>query len=283
MANIKQKIGFLGIGWIGKNYADNFEARGYHVVRYSREKQYIKNKAKLKQCNIVFVAVPTPTTPQGFDDSILINVLPILKAGTSVIIKSTVLPGTIGKLQRLFPKLFIFHSPEFLTEATAAYDAGNPTRNIIGMAKINNEFKVRADQIMKLLPFAPYNLVCTAEEAAYIKYGGNCWFYFKVVFINMLYDLVKTNKDCRWEVIRDAMAADNRIGRSHLDPIHKSGRGAGGHCFIKDFEAFKRMYDQLVDDNAGDELLYFMVKRNLKYLRESGKDLDLVEGVYGKS
>ena len=27
------KIGFIGQGWIGKNYADDFDARGYAVVR----------------------------------------------------------------------------------------------------------------------------------------------------------------------------------------------------------------------------------------------------------
>jgi len=32
----KQKIGFIGQGWIGKNYADNFEERGFTVIRYAK-------------------------------------------------------------------------------------------------------------------------------------------------------------------------------------------------------------------------------------------------------
>ena len=96
----------------------------------------------------------------------------------------------------------------------------------------------------------------------------------------MLYDLVQKYPDCRWEVVRDAMAADHRIGRTHLDPIHKSGRGAGGHCFVKDFEAFRKLYKSKLDDIKGDHLLGDMVTRNLKYLEDSDKDLDIVRGVY---
>ena len=44
-------IGFCGQGWIGKNYADDFERRGYYVVRYSLEKQYIKNKKETDTIN----------------------------------------------------------------------------------------------------------------------------------------------------------------------------------------------------------------------------------------
>lgn len=29
-------IGFIGQGWIGKQYADDFEARGHSVVHYAR-------------------------------------------------------------------------------------------------------------------------------------------------------------------------------------------------------------------------------------------------------
>jgi len=56
-------IGFIGQGWIGKNYADDFEKRGYETVRYSLEKPYVDNKEKIKDCDLVFIAVPTPTTP----------------------------------------------------------------------------------------------------------------------------------------------------------------------------------------------------------------------------
>ena len=64
-------IGFIGQGWIGKHYADEFQARMYDVIRYSLEEPYIQNKERIKECEVVFIAVPTPTTPEGFDDSIV--------------------------------------------------------------------------------------------------------------------------------------------------------------------------------------------------------------------
>ena len=69
------KIGFIGQGWIGKNYADNFEQRGFEVARYGLEAEYNGNKEKIKNCDIVFIAVPTPTTPEGFDCGILKQVI----------------------------------------------------------------------------------------------------------------------------------------------------------------------------------------------------------------
>ena len=46
--------------------ADDFEARGYDIVRYALEEPYKANKDKIKECQIVFIAVPTPTTEEGF-------------------------------------------------------------------------------------------------------------------------------------------------------------------------------------------------------------------------
>ena len=55
------KIGFIGQGFIGKNYANDFENRGFEVVRYALENGYHVNKNGISDCDITFVAVPTPT------------------------------------------------------------------------------------------------------------------------------------------------------------------------------------------------------------------------------
>jgi nucleotide sugar dehydrogenase len=278
---MNKKIGFIGQGWIGKNYADNFEERGYSVVRYSLEETHVNNKDKLKECDIVFIAVPTPTTPQGFDDSILRQVMRLIGKEKSAVIKSTILPGTMESIQKENPNIYVLHSPEFLTEATAAYDATNPTRNIIGIPEMSDLYKQKAREVIEVLPRSPFDLICHAREAELIKYGGNCWLYFKVVYINMLYDVAQ-KYNCRWEVIRDAMAADPRIGRTHLDPIHKGGRGAGGDCFIKDFAAFTQVYKDLINDELGLQLLESLKNKNIDLLLSTKKDLDLLIGVYGK-
>jgi UDPglucose 6-dehydrogenase len=280
MENKDLKVGFIGQGWIGKNYADNFEQRGFNIVRYSMEEEHKHNGDEIAKCDIVFIAVPTPSTPQGFNFDILNGVIKKVGKGKIAVIKSTVLPGTTEIIQKENPEIFVLHSPEFLTEATAAYDAANPTRHIIGIPEMTEEFKVRAKLVVDSLPYAPYVSICHSRDAEMIKYGGNNWFYFKVVFMNMLYDLSK-ELGCNWEAIRDGMAADPRIGRTHLDPVHKNGRGAGGHCFIKDFAALTQIYKEKIGDELGIKLLEAMKEKNLDLLLSSDKDLDLLQGVYG--
>ena len=181
------KIGFIGQGWIGKSYADNFEARGFDVVRYSKEEQYIKNRQKIAKCDIVFIAVPTPTTPDGFDDGILKEVMSLIGKGKIAVIKSTVILGMTESLQKENPDIKVIHSPEFLSESTAQDDADNPTRNIIGIPITNSEYKRAAKEILSILPDAPYSLVCTAREAEMVKYSHNISGYFQVILYNMLY------------------------------------------------------------------------------------------------
>jgi nucleotide sugar dehydrogenase len=275
-------IGFIGQGFIGKNYADDFENRGFNVIRYSRDPIYSKNKEKIKDCDIVFIAVPTPSTPKGFDDSVVRSVIKLVGKGKVAVIKSTIVPGSTESIQKENPEIFVMHSPEFLTEKTAAYDAKHPDRNIIGVPADKEIFRKKANFVLSVLPKAPYEIICSAKEAELTKYGGNCWFYFKVIYINLLYDLAE-KLGCDYSVISKSMSADPRIGSTHLNPVHQGGRGAGGHCFIKDFAAFKRFYGELIGERNGSAVLESLEKKNIDLLLSTGKNLDLLIGVYGKN
>jgi len=277
------KIGFIGQGFIGKSYADDFEKREFDIVRYDNI-SYDSNKPLLKECEVVFIAVPTPTTLNGFDLSIVEEVMGLLKEGTIAVIKSTVVIGSTRKLQEKFKDLIVMHSPEFLTAKTAGIDAANPTRNIIGITK--DEHREAAEKVMEILPKAPYEKIVDSNTAELIKYGGNNWFYFKVVYMNILYELAKKT-DGNFDDIVEAMSADPRIGSTHLEVEHQGGRGAGGYCFIKDFEAFIGMIGENSTTDMADlhklALLTTMRDYNIDHLLvKSGKDLELVKGVYGK-
>lgn len=275
------KIGFIGQGWIGKNYADDFERRGYEVVRFSLEAPFVDNRDKIGECDIVFIAVPTPTTPSGFDDSILRDVIKLVGHKKIAVIKSTVLPGTTLSIQNENPDIMVLHSPEFLTESTASFDASNPKRNIIGIPIDSEEYKQAAGKVSEVLPNAPYNKICSAVDAEIVKYGRNISGFFRVIFSNILFDL--TNKvGGDWLEIREMMAADPDTGPTYLNPVHKNGRGAGGHCFIKDFSAFVDIYESKVpEDEKGIEVLKSLEEKNKDLLISTGKDLDLLDGVYG--
>lgn len=275
-----EKIGFIGQGWIGKHYADDFESRNYPVIRYALEEPYRENRAKLANCSIVFIAVPTPTTEHGFDASAVSDALSVLSTGTIGVIKSTLLPGTTEVLQAQFSDIIVLHSPEFLREVTAAHDAANPLRNIIGIPIDSTLHRETAERVLDVLPKAPYERIMSARAAELVKYAGNGFLYQKVLFMNLLYDLVRASGES-YDIVRDALIHDPRIGDSHTQPVHDSGRGAGGHCFIKDFEALRQLHGTNCDNPQAQAWLDTSVTYNNHLLVSTGKNLDLLESIYG--
>lgn len=275
-------IGFIGQGFIGKNYADDFEARGHKIVRYAKEEPYNVNKDAIAKCNIVFIAVPTPTTPAGYDVSIIENVLPLTGIGAIVVLKSTILPGLTKKIQEKFPDRIIMHSPEFLSEATAAYDAAHPFMNIVGITKLTDEHRKAAELVHSVLPPVPFSKTVSSEEAELIKYSHNCSGYTQIIFFNLMYDLAeKLGAD--WKNVEESLKADPFIANRYASPVHKSGRGAGGHCFIKDMAALGNVYETVVGDQSGIDVIKSMEEKNKALLCQTKKDLDLLRGVYGEN
>lgn len=275
------KIGFIGTGWIGKNYAMDFKERGFDVVCYSKEPEYKKNRNKIALCDIVLIAVPTPTTPDGFDDSIIREVLKLVGDGRIAVLKSTILPGTTERLQKENPNIVLLYSPEFLSEATAKHDTSNPFASIVGMSTDSQVHRISAEKVLSVFPKAPFSLICTSTEAEIIKYTHNTSGFIQIVFFNMIYDLA-SKLNCDWKTIHNAILADPFMSNKYAEPVHKSGRGAGGHCFIKDFEAFRGLYKKTFpNDVGGVGILDSNIIKNIDLLLSTNKDVDLLKGVYG--
>ncbi|MFT5036479.1 MAG: UDP-glucose 6-dehydrogenase [Candidatus Azotimanducaceae bacterium] len=279
--DVSMKIGCIGQGFVGKNIADDFENREYEVVRYSLEPQYSDNADMIGQCDIVFIGVPTPSTPEGFDYSIIKKVLPLVSDGSVVVIKSTVLPGTTAELQSAHPDKIVLFSPEFLCETTAAYDVANPIMNVIGVSLDTDAHKKAGERVMGILPKSPHNSIVTSQTAELYKYAHNLNGYMRVILSNLLYE-VGEKKGAQWEDMKQMMDNDPMMSAYYNSPVHKDGRGAGGNCFIKDMAAFRHLYQTLLpEDQNGLAVLQSLEKKNLELLRHSNKSQDLVRDVYG--
>jgi UDPglucose 6-dehydrogenase len=276
------KIGCIGQGFVGKNTADNFEERGFEVVRYALEPEYKENSDLIADCDIVFIGVPTPSTPGGFDFSIVEDVLTLVGEGKTAVIKSTLLPGTTAKLQAKYPDKHVLFSPEFLCEKTAAYDVANPILNIVGYSESIAGQKEAAEKVMSILPESEHNFVVKIESAELFKYAHNLNGYFRVILSNLLFD-VGEETGAKWEEVSKMMDSDVMMSPYYNQPVHKGGRGAGGNCFIKDMAAFRFLFESL---KSGDELgigvLKALEKKNVELLKKSGKDEELIKGVYGE-
>lgn len=282
------KIGFIGQGFIGRNMADDFSERGFSIVRYSLDAEYVGNKTEISMCDVVFIAVPTPTKTTGFDMCTLRAVLPNVGAGKIAVIKSTILPGSTSQLQAEFPDIVILHSPEFLREKTATADTRNPGRNIIGLSVMDDVHKVAAEKVMGILPPAKFSKICLASESEIVKYAGNCFLAMKVVFMNLIYE-ASMEVGADYDSVAEMVGADARIGAGHMKVVDTSGhvgsvpgRGAGGHCFPKDLAAWRAWYEQISPrDTVGIDLLSAIENKNNSLLRNSSKDLDLLKEIYG--
>ncbi len=241
MAEEKYKPGIMGVGMVGGAMRRYFEEkREIKPFLYDPGKNLGSIK-EINQADVIFLCVPTPylKKEKGFDLSFIKDAFTKIDDNKIVVIKSTVLPGTTESLQKKYPQHKILMNPEFLTEVTADQDMNYPDRQIIGYTK--QSYNVAGD-VMALLPLAPFERILPATEAEMVKYYGNTWFSTKVIFANQIYDLCE-KLGIDYNRIKEAAAADKRIGRTHLEILHKGYRGFGGKCLVKDNRAIIQLAD----------------------------------------
>lgn len=241
-----KRIGVIGGGYVGGTVARFYKEGGAIVKVYDKFRESDPLEEVLQQ-DYIFIAVPTNYTPPssplykrgeikgGIDLSAMEDAMQnaARSQARAVIIKSTVVPGTTEKFQKRHPHLKIVFNPEFLTEATAFQDFQYPDRQIVGYTIQSYDI---AGEVMELLPLAPFTRIVPAVVAEMAKYFGNAWFAVKVVFANQIYDLCEA-LDIDYDLVKDCVGADRRIGRSHLDVWHGGYRGYGGKCLPKDTRA----------------------------------------------
>ncbi|MDP3795231.1 MAG: hypothetical protein Q8R13_04900 [bacterium] len=206
------------------------------VYAYDKYKQ-IGSVAELNKADVIFLCVPTPYDDKhGFDMSALEEVFGAIKGSKTVVIKSTVVPGTTEHFQKKYPRLKVLFNPEFLTQLTADADILYPDRQLVGYT--SQSYGVAKD-LLQMLPLAPFERILPAGEAEMVKYFSNTWFATKVVFANQIYDLCE-ELGLDYETVKECAAQDKRIGRSHLDIWHGGYRGFAGACLPKDMKSFIR-------------------------------------------
>jgi UDP-glucose 6-dehydrogenase len=94
------KIGICGLGWVGGTIRDyflkteqNFSKTGHTLFLYDKYKA-IGTVEGLNRADVIFVAVPTPYAENGYDDSAVSCCLDFIQDGKTIVIKSTVMPGS---------------------------------------------------------------------------------------------------------------------------------------------------------------------------------------------
>ena len=241
MANSKitKKIGIMGVGMVGGALQHYFQKQGAEPAVFDTGKN-LGSLVEINQADIIFICVPTPYNKEkGFDLSYIENAFSNIQGDKIVVIKSTALPGTATAFQKKYPQHKVLNNPEFLTETTAEQDMCYPDRQIVGYTEQSKDI---AEDIIAILPSAPYQKILPVTEAEMVKYFGNTFFSIKVIFANQMYDLCeKIGID--YNRVMESAAADKRIGKMHLETPHKGYRGFGGKCLLKDHSALIQFAD----------------------------------------
>ena len=280
MAYKKIKVGIVGLGMVGEPIRKWFEEvngykRGRDLFCYDVDPKrgYTDD---VNSADAIFVSVPTPTSPNGScNTSIVESVVGELKNGKIIVIKSTIPPGTVEKLQRKYPRKRLIFNPEFLTESQAWEDFISPDRQIVGHTAKSISDSI---EVLNLLPKKSFIRPWTTDylkksvnstEAEFGKYASNVFGYMKVVYGNILADLCYAMEKvdgikADYDNIRELMGADLRIGPSWLNVSHGNYCGAGGYCFPKDMNAFIAFGESLEKEAIKKKLLD---KEHLKVLQ----------------
>ncbi len=283
-------VGIVGLGMVGEPLRKWFEElmgykRGKDLFCYDADPQkgYFDD---INKAEVVFVAVPTPPNRDGScNTSIVEAAVGKIKDGKIVVVKSTVEPGTVERLQNKYPKKRFIFNPEFLTESQAWNDFLSPDRQIIGTTAKSAPDAIR---VLKLLPkiktLTPnhHGGFVNATEAEMGKYASNIFGYMKVVYGNILADIShamnyelknnKTNAKVNYNNIKNIIGADLRIGHAWLNVEHGNYCGAGGYCFPKDMNAFIS-FSNLLAKNIEKR------KVNKEFIKTLKKGISVLESV----
>jgi len=204
--------------------------------------------AAVRESQVIFVAVGTPPSPQGgYDLSMLFgaveNIIAAAQEGKTIVIKSTVPPGTGEKVAQLAAKsahrLEVVNNPEFLREGTAIHDFMNPDRIVFGAGTAEGLAVLR--EIYQPLIDKGFNILSMGRASAELtKFGANAMLAMRISFINELSRLASA-VGADIESVRMGIGSDPRIGPAFL----KAGIGYGGSCFPKDVAALVHQMESL--------------------------------------
>ena len=204
----------------------------------------------IKNNDIIFIAVGTPTNKSGKVDLSFINIVidTIIKNLNSykiIVIKSTVPPGTSIEIINKFnsmnvdkKKYDIVTNPEFLREGAAIGDFMIPDRIIIGTE--SEKAKKYMNDIYKSFFLRDIPIIYTNHNTSeLIKYSTNAFLAMKISFINEISLLCKII-DADINTISKSLGLDGRISPKFLHP----SPGFGGSCFPKDVLGLKQIFEE---------------------------------------
>ena len=247
MSDKELKIGIVGHGFVGKATDWGFSKNTNKFIVDPKNGTNIDQLAEFNP-ELIFVCVPTPMGENGIQDSSIIEAVVqelVVKCPESIIvIKSTVLPSILEKIEKANPK--IIYNPEFLREKHANEDFMNSEMIIFGGDK-NIASQVSKFYLDHSRCKTKKHIFMDISSASLVKYTINTFLASKVIFFNEMHEVFnKLKSNDSWELFIKTLSLDKRIGKSHMNvPGHDAKKGFGGACFPKDTAALLKYAEDI--------------------------------------
>ncbi|MBA3356872.1 MAG: UDP-glucose/GDP-mannose dehydrogenase family protein [Pyrinomonadaceae bacterium] len=218
------------------------------VVKSGRLRATTNSQEAVKNSDISLVCVGTPSNPNGSLDLRYVKrvceeigaALKTRTAGHVVVIRSTMLPGTIENTvmpalekhsgKKAGKDFGVCINPEFLREGTSLKDFYAPAFTLLGAD--HPEIAAIVPQLYQNIE-APV-FITSVKTAEMVKYASNCFHALKVSFANEIGNICKALNIDSHEVMK-IFCEDTKLNLSSY--YLKPGFAFGGSCLPKDLRA----------------------------------------------
>ena len=289
------KIGVIGAGRLGICFALLVDKAGYDVVVSDVRGSYVKglndrvistneplvadllkesnirattdNEEVIKECDIIYTFVSTPSTNAGnYDVSGVDNVVgDILRAGWSTVgpngsgmtgkifvVGCTTNPGDCKRFQEKLEDdgVKVFYNPEFIAQGSIIKGLREADMVLVGGDYEAHEEHNAIHQIYEAIQTTPVNYNSMSLTAAELtKMALNCFLTMKISYANQVGEVMsRFGLGTEIDSVLDAIGADSRVGSKYLG----YGFGFGGPCLPRDNRAFAHAAERVgLQNNIG--------------------------------
>jgi UDPglucose 6-dehydrogenase len=253
------KVGFIGVGKLGKDAAEVMYEAGHDVLGYDinvipdmKFKMTMFLKDVCEHGEIIFIAVPTPhhpdydgsqptshLMPKDFNYNIVKSILEEINQYTTkeqlVVLISTVLPGTTRREFIPLAKNYRFiYNPYLIAMGTVKHDMVNPEMVIIGTedGTETGDAKLLTEFYKSFVTDNTRYEIGTWDDAEAIKIFYNTFISAKLSLVNMIMDIAEKNGNMNTDTVTGALERSTKriMGPSYM----KAGMGDGGSCHPRD-------------------------------------------------
>ena len=233
--------------------------------------------AAVRAADASFVCVGTPSAEDGsiglkYVESCcraIAAALPGKDGFHSVIVRSTIVPGTMEKVcipileevsgMKAGEGFGVGYYPEFLRESTAIQDYYDPGLIVFGALE-----KKTADFLTMLNKDLPCDVnVVDVRSAEMIKYTSNAWRAVKVTFANEIGNIAKAC-GLDGQAVMKILCSDHKVSMSPY--FMRPGFAFGGSCLPKDVRALRSI---AADINVASPLLDAVLVANAEQINRA--------------